>query len=83
MNIPEPMFTPVYDLGNGEDTTILTVIKQNREDEKNTRSIIFASRLRRLSNQVMKDKLDYAQIAQLLESEANHIEHQAQELNYV
>ncbi len=43
MNIPEPMFTPVYDLGNGEDTTMLTVIKQNREDEKNTRSIIFAS----------------------------------------
>ncbi|AVL42314.1 TPA: DUF2732 family protein [Providencia stuartii] len=62
---------------------MLSVIKQNREDEKNTRSIIFASRLRRLSNQVMKDKLDYAQIAQLLESEANHIEHQTQELNYV
>lgn len=83
MNIPEPTFTPVVDMGNGEDVTMIAVIQANREDEKNVRSIIFASRLRRLSMQVIRDKLDYGQIAQLLESEANNIENQAQELNYV
>ncbi|MER3364102.1 MULTISPECIES: DUF2732 family protein [unclassified Providencia] len=83
MNIPEPTFTPVVDMGNGEDVTMIAVIQANREDEKNARSIIFASRLRRLSLQVIRDKLDYGQIAQLLESEANHIENQAQKLNYV
>lgn len=77
MNIPEPTFTPVVDMGNGEDVTMIAVIQANREDEKNARSIIFASRLRRLSMQVIRDKLDYGQIAQLLESEANNIENQA------
>lgn len=71
-NIPEPIFTPVAEN-----------IKENREDERKSLINHFADRQRQLADKVLIDKLDYAQVHQLLIGEADKLESEAGELNYV
>nr|WP_282553236.1 hypothetical protein [Providencia rustigianii] len=71
-NIPEPVFTPVAEN-----------IKANREDERKSLMNRYADRQRQLADKILTEKLDYAQIHQLLVDEADKFESQAGELNYV
>ncbi|HGN0345182.1 hypothetical protein NOM68_13265 [Proteus mirabilis] len=71
-NIPEPIFTPVAEN-----------IKANREDERKPLINHFADRQRKLVDKVLIDKLDYAQVHQLLIYEADKLESEAGGLNYV
>nr|WP_282563962.1 hypothetical protein [Providencia rettgeri] len=71
-HIPDPIFTPVAEN-----------IKANREDERKSLMNRFADRQRQLADKVLTEKLDYAQIHQLLIDEADKFESQAGDLNYV
>ncbi|EMH6402160.1 hypothetical protein AB5B87_001376 [Providencia rettgeri] len=71
-HIPDPIFTPVTEN-----------IKANREDERKSLMNRFADRQRQLADKVLAEKLDYAQIHQLLVDEADKFESQAGDLNYV
>jgi len=69
---PEPVFTPVAEN-----------IKANREDERKTLIDGFADRQRSLAYTILKEKLNYRDVHQLLMSEAEQLENQAAELNHV
>ncbi|PHM73690.1 DUF2732 family protein [Xenorhabdus kozodoii] len=59
------------------------LIKINREDERKAMAERSASRLENIASHILANKLDHAASAELLMSEAENIEHQAQELEYV
>ncbi|PHM38562.1 DUF2732 family protein [Xenorhabdus innexi] len=59
------------------------LIKINREDERKALAERSASRLRSLSSHVRAKQLDYVAVCELLAGEADNIERQAQEWNYV
>ncbi|MEQ1974995.1 MULTISPECIES: DUF2732 family protein [Xenorhabdus] len=59
------------------------LIKINREDERKNLATRAASRLENLAAHILSNKLDHAASAELLRSEAENIEHQAQEWSYV
>ncbi|MER2869009.1 DUF2732 family protein [Morganella morganii] len=71
-SFPDPIFTPVAES-----------IKANREDERKSLLNRFADRQRSLAGKIMKEKLERADIFQLLMNDADHIENEAGELNYV
>lgn len=86
MTIPSPVFMPAdssaIDNAVIQDKYIRKFIEKERADERRTRADGFASRLRFLSMIVIREKLDYSAIAQLLESEASEMERQIQEWNH-
>ncbi|WP_426577151.1 DUF2732 family protein [Xenorhabdus stockiae] len=59
------------------------LIKINREDERKALAERSASRLRTISSHVRANQLDYLAVCELLAGEADNIERQAQEWNYV
>lgn len=65
-----------------QDRYIRKFIEKERADERRVRADGFASRMRTLSMHIIKNKMDYSQVAQLLESEASEIERQLQEWNH-
>lgn len=71
-SFPDPVFTPVAEN-----------IKANREDERKSLMNRFADRQRKLAEKVLKEKPNYIEVYHLIMSEAEHLENQAAELNYV
>ncbi|MCC8379547.1 DUF2732 family protein [Xenorhabdus sp. PB30.3] len=59
------------------------LIKINRADERKALAERSASRLRTISSHVRAKQLDYVSVCELLVGEADKIEHEAQELEYV
>ncbi|WP_338804824.1 DUF2732 family protein [Xenorhabdus griffiniae] len=59
------------------------LIKINREDERKNLATLSVSRLEKLAVHIRANKLDHVASAELLMSEAENIERQAQEWNYV
>ncbi|WP_038188513.1 DUF2732 family protein, partial [Xenorhabdus bovienii] len=59
------------------------LIKINREDERKILAGRSASRLRTLSSYMRANRMNYVAACELLDSEAEKIEHEAQELNHV
>ncbi|HIE1588605.1 TPA: DUF2732 family protein [Proteus mirabilis] len=51
-----------------------------RNEQKQACADRYASRIRKLSSLIIQNKMDYADVAELLESEASELERQAQEL---
>ncbi|HEI8514163.1 TPA: DUF2732 family protein [Morganella morganii] len=58
------------------------VIRQNRMDERRTVADRYASRMRTLGMLARRDKMDYHQIAELLEGEAERAENEIRESDY-
>lgn len=71
-SFPDQIFTPVAEN-----------IKANREDERKSLLNRFADRQRSLATKIMKEKLEQAEICQLLMDDADHFENEAGELNHV
>ncbi|HBC5517124.1 TPA: DUF2732 family protein, partial [Proteus mirabilis] len=46
-------------------------------------AVLFSARLRKLASKALSERMEPSQVFQLLEGEAESIEHQAQEWNYV
>ncbi|NHB96692.1 DUF2732 family protein [Photorhabdus stackebrandtii] len=64
-------------------TGIDQLIKKVREDERKHYADLFSSRLAKLSAHVLKNKMDHAASAALLQRESESVERQAQEWHYV
>lgn len=79
MTRPAPIFMPAEHSETDNAVVIECVIKQNRMDERKAVADRYASRMRTLSMMAIRDKLDYSQVAQLLENEASEAERQLQE----
>lgn len=71
-SFPDPIFTPIAEN-----------IKANREDERKSLLNRFADRQRSLATKIMKEKLEPAEICQLLMDDADRFENEAGELNHV
>ncbi|CDG18564.1 DUF2732 family protein [Xenorhabdus doucetiae] len=66
-----------------ENINIEQLIKQVREDERKHYADWYSSRLDKLSTYVLKNKMEYSASAELLQSESESINRQAQEWSYV
>ncbi|WP_445496422.1 DUF2732 family protein [Photorhabdus sp. SF281] len=64
-------------------TGIEQLIKKVREDERKHYADLFSFRLAKLSVHVLRNKMDHAASAALLQSESENVERQAQEWYYV
>lgn len=51
--------------------------------KENLGRFLFSARLRKLASKALSERMEPSQVFQLLEGEAESIEHQAQEWNYV
>lgn len=51
--------------------------------KENLGRFFFSARLRKLASKALSERMEPSQVFQLLEGEAESIEHQAQEWNYV
>ena len=73
------------DIATGErDYSVVVIsIKAIREDERKTLLDKFSSRLDSLACKVLKGKISYDEVYQLLTGEAEQISNQAAELNHV
>lgn len=69
---PDPIFTPVAEN-----------IKENREDERKALLNAFSARLDSIACKVTIEKMNYADVHQLLVSESLKLANDAAELNYV
>ncbi len=66
-----------------KESNLTDLINAVREDERKSRAVLYSTHLRKLASKVLSEKMGYSQSFQLLEGEAESIEHQAQEWNYV
>lgn len=82
MTHPAPIFMPAEHSETDNAVVIECVIRQNSMDERKAVADRYASRMRTLSMMAIRDKLDYSQVAQLLESEASEAERQLQEWHH-
>ncbi|HGN0432470.1 MAG: DUF2732 family protein [Proteus vulgaris] len=79
-SIPTPIFTPVL-VSEIEQALVLdSALVFARNEQKQACADKYASRIRKLSSLIIQNKMDYADVAELLESEASELERQAQEL---
>ena len=74
MTRPAPVFMPAESCEADNAVIIECVIKQNRMDERHVMQDLYAFRMRTLACLVQLEKLDYHQVAELLESEAARAE---------
>ena len=65
---------------NKQGIAISTALELARNEQKQACADKYASRIRKLSSLVIQNKMDYSDVAELLESEASELERQAQEL---
>lgn len=80
VSIPTPIFTPAL-VSEIEQALVLdSALVFARNEQKQTCADKYASRIRKLSSLIIQNKMDYADVAELLESEASELERQAQEL---
>lgn len=79
-SIPEPIFTP--DLVSEIDQVLAldSMLVFARNEQKQICADKYASHIRKLRRLIIQNKMDYADVAELLESEASELERQAQEL---
>lgn len=79
-SIPTPIFMPEQ-IANNEHAIVLdSTLALARNEQKQACADKYASRIRKLSSLIIQNKMDYADVAELLESEASELERQAQEL---
>lgn len=79
-SIPTPIFMPAQ-IANNEHAVVLdSALLLARNEQKQACADKYASRIRRLSSLITQNKMDYSDVAELLESEALEAERQAQEL---
>ncbi|MFU9121347.1 DUF2732 family protein [Proteus sp. WDL240414] len=79
-SIPTPIFMPAQ-IANNEHAIVLdSTLALTRNEQKQACADKYASRIRKLSSLIIQNKMDYADVAELLESEASELERQAQEL---
>lgn len=79
-SIPTPIFTPAL-MSEIEQALVLdSALVFARNEQKQACADKYASRIRKLSSFIIQNKMDYADVAELLESEASELERQAQEL---
>ncbi|HEJ0266467.1 DUF2732 family protein [Proteus mirabilis] len=79
-SIPEPIFTPALVSEIEQVLTLDSALVFARNEQKQACADKYASRIRKLSSLIIQNKMDYADVAELLESEASELERQAQEL---
>lgn len=79
-SIPEPIFTPALVSEIEQELVLDSMLVFARNEQKQACADKYASRIRRLSSLITQNKMDYADVAELLESEASELERQAQEL---
>ncbi|MDY3693311.1 MAG: DUF2732 family protein [Proteus mirabilis] len=79
-SIPTPIFTPGL-VSEIEQALVLdSALVFARNEQKRACADKYASRIRKLSSLIIQNKMDYSDVAELLESEASELERQAQEL---
>lgn len=79
-SIPTPIFIPAQ-IANNEHAIVLdSTLALARNEQKQACADKYASHIRKLSSLIIQNKMDYADVAELLESEASELERQAQEL---
>ncbi|AUT90902.1 TPA: DUF2732 family protein [Proteus mirabilis] len=66
-----------------KESDVTDLIKAVREDERKSRAVLFSARLRKLASKALSERMEPSEVFQLLEGEAEFIEHQSQEWNYV
>ncbi|MBG5986772.1 DUF2732 family protein [Proteus vulgaris] len=79
-SIPEPIFTPALVSEIDQELALDSMLVFARNEQKQACADKYASRIRRLSSLITQNKMDYSDVAELLESEALEAERQAQEL---
>ncbi|HHS3623376.1 TPA: DUF2732 family protein [Proteus mirabilis] len=79
-SIPTPTFMPAQMVNNEHAIVLDSTLALARNEQKQACADKYASRIRKLSSLIIQNKMDYADVAELLESEASELERQAQEL---
>lgn len=79
-SIPTPIFTPALVSEIEQEIALDSMLVFARNEQKHACADKYASHIRKLSSLIIQNKMDYADVAELLESEASELERQAQEL---
>ncbi|ENL7682380.1 DUF2732 family protein [Proteus mirabilis] len=80
VSIPTPIFMPAQ-IANNEHAIVLdSMLVFARNEQKQICADKYASHIRKLRRLIIQNKMDYSDVAELLESEASELERQAQEL---
>lgn len=80
VSIPTPIFTPGLVSEIEQEIALDSMLVFARNEQKHACADKYASHIRKLSSLIIQNKMDYADVAELLESEASELERQAQEL---
>lgn len=80
ISIPEPIFTPALVSEIDQELALDSMLVFARNEQKKVCADKYASHIRKLRRLIIQNKMDYADVAELLENEASELERQAQEL---